>query len=338
MKSRVSVWMGGPSGERAVSLESGRCVAQALESEGFRVQRVEITPELAWRVDGAPPRPLAEALPSLAWPDVVFPALHGPFGEDGTVQGFLETLRLPYVGSGVAASALAMDKEHSRTVAAALGITVAPAVVGGPGTDDRTVEALVRNAAGLTRPLFVKPVCLGSSVGISRVADGGDLATAVRAALREGGRVVIEQGIPGREMSCPVLGDAHAGARALPVIAIVPRGADFFDYEAKYTPGATDEICPAPIDDETARALQELAVRVHDAFGCRSLSRTDVILPVDGGAPVFLEVNTLPGLTEVSLFPKAGVADGLSYPALCGALVRGVIERGRAPRGAPDAR
>ena len=323
--ARVSVWMGGPSAERAISLQTGDGVARALAEAGFVISRVEISERLEWVIDASPPLALTEALPRLLATDVVFPALHGPFGEDGTVQGFLETIRTPFVGSGVAASALAMDKVHARTVAAAAGLTIAPAVAGS------AADELESRAASLSRPLFVKPVRLGSSVGISRVTDDDDLGAAIRAALAEDTRALVEQGVVGVEVSCPVLDDPTVGPRALPVVLIAPKENAFFDYEAKYTDGATDEICPAPIEDALAERLQELAVRAHVEFGCQGLSRTDFIVPdlATDADPVFLELNTLPGLTAVSIFPRAAAAAGLSYGDLCRTLVEEALSRPR---------
>ena len=316
--ARVTVLVGGPSAERAISLQTGDGVATALAERGFSVLRVEITEAMTWRLDGGAPSTLADALPRLLESDAVFPALHGPFGEDGTVQGFLETLGLPYVGSGVAASALAMDKAHARTVAAAAGLTVAPGVV---GTD---VEDVAARSAALARPLFVKPCRLGSSVGISRVGEEDDLRAALRLAFAEDARVLVEQGVGGTEVSVPVLEGEDGVVRALPVVLIAPKSQAFFDYEAKYTDGATDELVPAPIPAALETRLRALALRAHREFGCRGLSRTDFIVPdlERDDPPVFLELNTLPGLTAVSIFPRSAAVAGLSYGALCETLVR----------------
>ncbi|MBI4880794.1 MAG: D-alanine--D-alanine ligase, partial [Planctomycetes bacterium] len=316
-KPSVGVWMGGPSGEREISLLSGAAVADALQARGHAVTRVLIGEQGDWSIDGARPRSLADVVRALQQgPEVVFPALHGPFGEDGTVQGFLETLGLPYVGSGVCASALAMNKILARRVASALGVRVAPAVAAGAGESSEGLACFAAAAARMAFPVFVKPACSGSSVGVSRVREPEHLGTALAAALAEGGGVVVETAIEGVEVSCPVLEDGACGPRALPVIEIVPKSHEFFDYEAKYTAGMTDEICPARIALAFAERAARAALLLHREFGCRSLSRSDFIIPADG-EPVFLELNTLPGLTPVSLFPLAARTAGLDYGELC---------------------
>jgi D-alanine-D-alanine ligase len=228
----------------------------------------------------------------------------------------------------VAASALAMDKGLSRRIAASLGLRVAPAVEGFAGRADAR-SGLVNAAARLALPLFVKPNGSGSSVGVSRVERLADLDGAVARAAAESTHVLIESAVEGREVSCPVLGDAQRGARALPVVEVVPKRQAFFDYRAKYTEGETEEICPARLDAEATHALQAAAVRLHDVFGCRSLSRSDFIVPKEGGEAVFLELNTLPGMTPLSLLPLAARTEGMSYERLCAHLVEGVLDRRR---------
>jgi D-alanine-D-alanine ligase len=260
--------------------------------------------------------------------DMVFLALHGGIGEDGTLQGFLDTCGIPYVGSGVAASALAMDKGLSRRIATSLGLRVAPAVEGFVGRADARA-GLLNAAARLALPLFVKPNGSGSSVGVSRVAKAAELGEAVARAAAECAQVLIESAVAGREVSCPVLGDAHRDARALPVVEVVPKRQAFFDYRAKYTEGETEEICPARLEAAATKWLQAAAVRLHDALGCRSLSRSDFIVPADGGEPVFLEINTLPGMTPLSLLPLAARTEGMSYERLCAHLVEHALARQR---------
>lgn len=283
---------------------------------------VEITAGLRWRFDGAAPIALADAAERLCDVDVVFPALHGPLGEDGTMQGFFEVLGVPYVGSGVTASALSMHKGLARRIAASLGLDVAPAVEW-RGDQGAPSSQLVEAIEALGSPVFIKPMQSGSSVGVTRYDGDGDLVRAIERARAEGGDVIVEAGVAGVEVSCPVLEDGDGSPRALPVIEIVPKDHAFFDYEAKYTAGESDEICPSRLDSAVERGLRDAAVEIHRTFGCRSLSRTDFILR-EGTEPVFLETNTLPGLTPTSLFPKSAAVEGISYDELCERLVRRV--------------
>ncbi|MBK6940136.1 MAG: D-alanine--D-alanine ligase [Planctomycetes bacterium] len=326
-KARVAVCCGGPSSEREISLLSGRSVLAALREAGHVAIGVEIGRDGRFTFDGGPAVELERALPLLrSSADVVFPALHGAFGEDGTFQGLLECAGLRYVGSGVAAAALAMDKDLTRRIAQSYGIRLAPGVAARNVRDAQAAARVVDGAARLEFPAFVKPSRSGSSVGVTRVADAAALERAVAAALEHDDCIVVEQGIAGIEVSCPVIGDAGAGARALPVVEIVPKAHEFFDYQAKYTAGHSDEICPARIDAAATRAVQHASLLLHDAFCCRSMSRSDFIVPAHGD-PVFLELNILPGMTPLSLLPKSAATAGMSYPELCSQLAQGAYER-----------
>lgn len=337
-KARVAVCSGGPSSEREISLLSGRSVLAALREAGHVAIGVEIGRDGRFAFDGGATVELERALPLLrSSADVVFPALHGAFGEDGTFQGLLECAGLRYVGSGVAAAALAMDKDLTRRIAQSYGVTLAPGVAARNVHGAQAVARLVDEASRLTFPLFVKPSRSGSSVGVTRVGDAAALARAIAAALEHDDCLVIEQGIAGIEVSCPVLGDAGVDARALPVVEIVPKAHDFFDYQAKYTAGHSDEICPARIDAAATRAIQQASLMLHDAFCCRSMSRSDFIVPAHGD-PVFLELNVLPGMTPLSLLPKSAATAGLTYPELCSHLAQGAHARQwRSPFAAPSA-
>lgn len=326
-KARVAVCCGGPSGEREISLLSGRSVLAALREAGHVAIGVEIGRDGRFAFDGAAPVALELALPQLrSAADVVFPALHGAFGEDGTFQGLLECAGLRYVGSGVAAAALAMDKDLTRRVAQSYGVRLAPGVAARNVHSADAAARLLADAARLAFPVFVKPSRSGSSVGVTRVTDAAALAGAVTAALQHDDCLVIEAGVAGVEVSCPVLGDAGPDARALPVVEIVPKAHAFFDYQAKYTVGHSDEICPARIDEGVTRAIQAASVALHDAFGCRSMSRSDFIVPATG-EPVFLELNVLPGMTPLSLLPKSAATAGIPYPELCSRLAQDAYER-----------
>ncbi|MBI4343513.1 MAG: D-alanine--D-alanine ligase [Candidatus Omnitrophica bacterium] len=297
---RVAVLMGGPSGEHDVSLRSGRGIAEALARRGMRVSPVVVPQSLT------PAQACEFVRESLAPPvlDAVFIALHGAFGEDGTVQQVCEDLRVAYTGSGPAASRLGMDKVASRQAFAAAGLAIPTGWVVNPGA------AAGASPADLTFPIVVKPASQGSSLGISIVHDAAQLAAAVEVAGQYDARVLLEAFVRGRELTVGVLGD-----EALPVIEIRPhRG--FFDYAAKYTSGLTDYLAPAPLPTHVARIVQAAGLRAHQALGCRHLSRADFILS-DEGRPMLLEVNTVPGFTPTSLLPKAAACVGISYDALC---------------------
>jgi len=331
-RPRVALFRGGPSGEREISLQSAAAVKEALIELRIPSMDVLIREDGLASVDDAAPLRLESALATIRdGSDLVFPALHGTFGEDGVLQGLLDSAGIPYVGSGVCASSVAMDKGLSRRIAENLGYSIAPAVEGGPDTDDEAVSRLAHLVMEIPRPWFVKPACSGSSVGVSRIEDPGLLKAALLEGLAESDRVVVESGISGMEVSCPVLGDAHADPEALDVIEIVPRDSVFFDYKAKYTVGEADEICPARIPAPLAARLRRAATDLHNVFGCLDLSRSDFIVRDDGGEGeiVFLELNTLPGITKVSLFPKAATAAGMTYADLIGRLIEGAWRRAR---------
>lgn len=257
--------------------------------------------------------------------DVVFVAIHGRWGEDGTIQGMLELLGIPYVGSGVLASALAMDKVMAKTVLAAHGIEVPRGfVVSRTGWPEERESTLAR-AEDLGFPLVVKPVRQGSSVGVVMVDSAAEIAAAVDSGFGLDDRVMIEERLRGTELTVGVIGNG-SGLRALPVIEIATKAA-FFDYRAKYDPALTDEICPARISDELARRVQQIAMDAHNALGCRDMSRTDFIATADGRV-VALEVNTIPGMTANSLLPKAARVAGIEFGDLCSMLIEAALARG----------
>ncbi len=336
----VAVVRGGTSGEREISLLSGGSIRDGLVKAGFPVLDVVIAGDGRWAIDGKPPMDILDALLAVKRSaDIVFPVLHGPFGEDGVLQGALEAIRMPYVGCGVAASALAMDKLLSRRLAKSLGLSIADGVEGGPDHSRAEIERIAKAAEALTFPLFVKPACSGSSVGVTRVTDRKELESAIEIALRPdpatraAGRVVVESGVAGNEVSCPIIGDAGVDSRALPLIAIVPKGHAFFDYEAKYSAGHSDEICPAPVPPEVAATVSRAANAVHDALGCSGVSRSDFIVRADGSC-VFLEVNTMPGMSPLSLVPKALAAAGIPFHDQCAKWVESALERSSFDRSA----
>ncbi|MDE3112471.1 MAG: D-alanine--D-alanine ligase [Chloroflexota bacterium] len=249
--------------------------------------------------------------------DVAFIGLHGPYGEDGTLQGMLELIGIPYVGSGVLASALAMDKVMAKTVLAAAGLDVPRGAVVTRAGYGRDPVAAARAAQEIGYPVVVKPVGQGSSFGVTMVARPDQLGAALAEALRYDQRALVEERLAGTELTVGVIG-RDDDLQALPVIEVVTKH-DFFDYQAKYDPAITEEICPARVSDDVARRAQELALAAHRVIGCRAISRTDMILAGDR-MPV-LEVNTIPGLTANSLVPKAARVAGIAFGELLERLI-----------------
>ncbi|MCI0341434.1 MAG: D-alanine--D-alanine ligase [Planctomycetales bacterium] len=298
------VLMGGVSSEREVSLRSGRAVVEALRARGIAVEPFVVDRE---DLEGLPPSPAAAVI-----------ALHGRFGEDGTVQRLLEERGIPYTGSGPAASRLAMDKLASRSRFRAAGLAVPDTVPLAPGATPAAALA----ALGL--PLVVKPRSEGSSLGVSVVRRAGDLRAALEAAWGFGGHALAERFVAGTEVTVAVL-----EGRALPLVLIRPPGDGFFSYRAKYEAGAgTVEVADPPLPDALRRAAADAGVRAAESLGCRHYARTDVILAPDG-TPVVLEVNTIPGMTPTSLYPQAAAAAGIAFGDLWVRLLALAIGDGR---------
>ncbi|HJL43404.1 MAG TPA: D-alanine--D-alanine ligase [Myxococcales bacterium LLY-WYZ-16_1] len=318
--TRVAVLMGGPSHEHDISLASGGQVLEALGARGFEVR---IGRDGTWAVDGDVQPSLGRALDAVAdRTDVAFLALHGPFGEDGTVQALLEAAGVAYTGSGPAASALAMDKLRAKHVYRSTGLPTAPFAAWSRRDGGETPDL-----AAVPGPWVVKPSCEGSSFGVVLADTEGEVRSALQRLAAEGRtEALIETRIAGREFTCAVLDEPGNGPRALPVTELIPGdGHRFFDTEAKYRPGATAEVTPAPIPDGTRDRLQTLALQAHRALGCRDVSRTDFMVEDAEGAdprPWLLETNTIPGLTTNSLLPQAAEAAGLPFPRLVERLVR----------------
>ena len=295
-RMRIALFLGGPSSEREVSLKTGRAVAQAMEEEGLDVVEVDVGEGLDELVD---------ALNGIK-PHVVFIALHGRFGEDGVIQGILEYMGIPYTGSGVMASALAMNKVASKRLFSYHGIPVPRYSIS--RREGWTLPGEVP-LDDLDYPLVVKPAAEGSTIGVSLVKDGGELESALQEAYRYGDTVLVEEYVEGRELTVGILGD-----EPLPVVEIVPEGG-FYDYRAKYTPGVTRYEVPARLSQEAFIMTQHMALLAHRGLGCRDVSRVDFRLSPDG-TPYALEVNTIPGMTETSLLPKAAAAAGISFREL----------------------
>ncbi len=295
---KLAVFMGGSSPEREVSLASGRAVAEALEKRGHRV----VSHDVRWSCEK---RTLFSAVDTCLadGTDVVFLALHGGLGENGGVQGVLEAAGIPYTGTGVTGSAVAMDKDITKQLFTANGIPTAQWTV--LSMSDSLPD--IRDSIGF--PCVVKPADLGSTIGLTVVESETALAEACETAFSYSGKIMIEAYIPGSELTVPVLGDT-----ALPVIEIKPSHA-IYDYECKYTPGMTDYLVPAPIGDELAADLGDTALRVFRLLGLRHIARIDFRLDA-GGIPLCFEANTLPGMTGTSLVPKSARAAGIEFPDL----------------------
>ncbi|NMO56911.1 D-alanine--D-alanine ligase [Actinoplanes sp. TBRC 11911] len=337
---RVAVIFGGQNTEHGVSLKSAASVMQHLDRDRYEVVPVRITVEGEWIVgtdrqagtvdestlrlmtpDRAEPLSAAEslfrAIEAIRNVDVVFPVLHGAFGEDGTVQSVLELAGVAYVGSGVLASAASMDKEFTKKILVADGLTVAGGVV---LRDDEQVGDGDRERLGL--PVFVKPAHGGSSIGVSRVTDWSALAAAVEVARLSDTKVLVEAAVPGREIDVGVLQMPDGRIVASPPLEIrVATEHGFFDFEAKYEQGITEFMVPADLEPGHTKHLQEEAVRVFRALGCAGLLRVDFFMAADGALTVN-EVNTMPGMTAMSQFPRMWQAAGTDYPALLDLLLR----------------
>lgn len=309
--------MGGLSAEHDVSLSSGKKVLATLKDQ--EPLAVVIERDGRWVVGGVAQRSAGGAIDLIMEKaEVAFLALHGPFGEDGTIQGFLEVHGLAYTGSGVMASALAMDKPRTKMLYRHCGLPTPDFFFADRGAWRRDRGRLLEDASGAVGyPCVVKPARLGSSVGISFPSDRAALEDAMTELFLETEDVIVERFIRGRELTCGVLAiDREARVFSLPVTEIVPgEKFSFFDYTAKYTPGATEEITPARILEDASRQIQRLALEAHAILGCRDFSRSDFMLTEDGSA-FLLETNTIPGLTPTSLLPQGAAAAGIDYANL----------------------
>jgi D-alanine-D-alanine ligase len=330
---RVAVVAGGRSSEHEISLASARSVLEALDPARYDVTQVAIGRDGRWALEGPSNSLLqgtvSETLPVLADSkpgealgavDVVLPVLHGPFGEDGTVQGLLELAGIPYVGAGVAASALCMDKDLFKAVLRDRGIPVARNATLRLGDE-------IENPFGY--PVFVKPARLGSSVGISKAHDAAELETAVALARRHDEKVLVEEFVAGTEVECGVLGNQGGNLGPPPLASVVGEivpHAEWYDYAAKYDEGGSDIIVPARIPAETATRVQELAVDSFIATECEGMARVDFFVREDGEV-VVNELNTIPGFTATSVYARLFEASGIAYADLLDRLIQLALER-----------
>jgi D-alanine-D-alanine ligase len=324
---RVAVLLGGKSSEHEISLASAHSVLEALDPERYDAVTVEIGRDGRWELgtgsDGGSvaetlPVPTAKVPATLGEVDVVFPVLHGPFGEDGTVQGLLELAGVPYVGAGVLGSALAMDKDVFKAVMRDRGVSV---------TRNVTLRRGQAPESPFGYPVFVKPARLGSSVGISKVASEDDLAAAVELAFQHDEKVLVEEFVDGVEVECGVLGNDQPLA-SLPgeIVSHGFGGADWYDYSAKYDEGGMDLVIPPRLPEETVARVQELAVRAFVAGECEGMARVDFFVR-PGGEVLVNELNTIPGFTATSVYAKLFEASGIPYPELVDRLVQLALER-----------
>jgi D-alanine-D-alanine ligase len=341
-KQRVALVFGGRSGEHDVSIVSARSVDRALDRSKYEVVPMAIDRQGLWADADTAHRVLAESSdradevvhfegsnrldPRLLEEsiDIAFPVLHGPYGEDGTIQGLFEMLDLAFVGCDAASSALCMDKVFCKQLLAQAGVPT-PAWVG----LDRTSWAeerdlVIEHSFGLGLPLFVKPARLGSSVGISKVSEEVDLVPAIDLALGHGDRALVEQGLDAREIEVALLGNRHPRA-AVPG-EVVP-GHEFYDYADKYLDSACELLAPALLDEDTTAAAQDLGVKVFGLLGCSGMARVDLFLERDGSRLWVSEVNTIPGFTSISMYPRLWEISGFEYSALIDELVRLALER-----------
>ena len=308
-KLRIALLAGGRSAEREVSLKGAAEVARALDPDKYEVSRYDPATDL---------QKLAADAPGL---DGAFILLHGLLGEDGTMQGFLEMLGIPFQGSGVLGSAIAMDKNLAKVLYRRHGLTVPDWVM----VSRYTPMDRARTIKRLGLPLIIKPARQGSSVGMSIAGSDRELAAGVEQALEFDSRVMVEQYIRGREITGAILGNEQPAA--LPIVEIIPdKKYAFFDYEAKYRPGATREICPAELDPELTGRAQECALVAHRALQLEGYSRTDMIISNDQEIFI-LETNTIPGMTPTSLLPQAAAAAGLSFSALLDRLLELALDK-----------
>lgn len=352
-KIRVGVVFGGRSGEHEVSVNSARSVIENLNPQKYEILPIGITKQGIWHVGlesykalGAeiPPKLLSDKdnsflqetpqqtlpSPTLSAPvgeqlDVIIPVLHGPFGEDGTVQGLFELLNMAYVGAGVLASAVGMDKAMMKAIFAQAGLLQCKYTVYLRNQWDNEPEWIVHDAEQkLGYPCFVKPANLGSSVGISKAKDRQSLIDAINEAARYDRKIIVEENVNGREIEVAVLGNEDP--RASVAGEIVPK-ADFYDYNAKYGDGTSDLIIPARLTDEQMNEVREMAVKAYQAIDGSGLSRVDFFLERETGRFLINEINTFPGFTIYSMYPKLWEATGISYNELLDELIRLAIER-----------
>ena len=346
-KIKVAVLMGGPSAEHEVSLSTGKMIINALDKEKYDIQPITITKDRKWRIPTSEPILLKrdavsiekslisyetgksiEILKNDKKIDVVFIAMHGTFGEDGVIQGFLDLIGIPYTGSGILASALAMDKLKSAELYSFHGMTV-PKYIHLTRKEwvSKKMEIIESIIQKFGFPVVIKPRDCGSIVGITIVKRETDLEKAIIHSLELSNNVLAQEYILGTEVTCAILDEGgDKEPVALPPTQIIPKNAEFFDYNAKYTPGATEEVTPPRLHPAIIKNIQDIALKVHKILGCSGMSRTDMI--VRNKELYVLETNTIPGMSETSLLPQATAA-GITFPKLIDKIIQAALNKPR---------
>ncbi len=344
-KIKLGIVFGGRSNEHEVSLKSAKQVIDAINKERYKISPIAITKKGVWLFEDSGLKYLDfnlakaqkeggvevdadflsekndDVFELLKKLDLILPILHGPYGEDGRLQGMLDMLSVPYVFSGALASALAMNKQKTKIIAKKCGLKVAKEIIiekNKKYKPDKIIEKI-------NFPIVIKPIELGSSVGIDIVKNKQELEQGIERALSYGEKVMLEQYIKGRELTVGVMGEKTP--KALPVIEIIPKLSNFFDYKAKYQVGGSQEICPADIPEEIRKKVQKNAVKIFKALDCRDLARADFIWKNDSKEIYFLEINTIPGMTGTSLAPQAAKASGMDFSQFLDKLIIGALKR-----------
>ncbi len=297
-KLKIALLSGGISGEREVSLKTGEQIYNALNKGKYKIYKYDPKTDLK--------QFFLDALDKKF--DLVFPALHGPFGEDGKLQGMLDMIGMPYVFSGCLASALAMDKYKTKIIARDAGLDVIPDIAL-QKNEKYNIQEIINK---LLLPIVIKPMELGSSVGMSIAKNKRELEQGIENAFKHGDKIMLEKFIKGRELTVAVMG-SEQNVRALPVIEIIPKISGWFDYKAKYEVGGSEEVCPADIPDAIRDEIQNLAIKAFKAIGCKDLARADFIWDTEHNIMYFLEINTIPGMTQTSLAPQAAKVAGMEF-------------------------
>jgi D-alanine-D-alanine ligase len=313
---KIAVVCGGPSSEYEVSLNTAKMIMGSLDRKKYKPTLVTIKKSGVWEFGSTKPIDIGQAMSKLKAFEFVFIAMHGVFGEDGRIQALLEWIDVPYSGSGILSSAMAMDKGISNDFYRVIGLPVPRYAIFGK-SDKKNHDFAI--------PAVIKPVDGGSSVGVSIVKSKQEFQKALKKSFKESERVMVQQFIQGREFTCGILEENTGEAFALPPTEIIPTSSKFFDYQAKYSVGGSQEITPANVSEEMTKKMQAMALAAHAALGCRGMSRSDFILK--GSLFYILETNTIPGMTQTSLLPQAAKAAGISFSKMLDLIISAGLRR-----------